>query len=290
MTEHSSKRPRVISFGRTSRLSRSALQAVLQQVLEEGLPDNFSRSTQERQVRRIATQQTSFGPLMQKTKVVLENGKMHDLWYIHPLGFIEVATRDLGMFNTFMRQTLDLHNNHVSLIVYNDEVDPGRELATRHARKIEAVYWSFVEYGLPALNHEHFYFTFTVLRSDIRMQVAGGMSQVVKQLLRVIFNTGGVDMRVGVVCRFRGDNAARLIIGNVKVMLQDERAHKCITLSKGATGVMPCALCMNVHNHRFKRPSPTDLPLTHLKVTDFVLHSNDSIRAIFSRLQERANA
>ena len=55
--------------------------------------------------------------------------------------------------------------------IYSDEVDPGRELATRHSRKVEVLYWSILEFGMPALTDDDMYFTTTILRSELREEV-----------------------------------------------------------------------------------------------------------------------
>lgn len=284
------KRPRLIEFGRSARLSRTALQELLKQIEEHGVPDAYSRSTQEREIRTIATQLTSFGPRMQQVEFELTNGTSMKMWYVHPLAMLEIASAKSDAAGALLIRVLNENKNNVSLFLYNDEVDPGRELAARHSRKIEAVYWSLVEFGLPALNHEDFYFTLTILRSDIRAKIAGGMSQVLRNLLRHVFNKHGHDFRNGILFRFRNEDAPRLVFGTVRVMLQDERAHKGITHAKGASGTMPCTLCMNVFNHKCKKPSPHDIPMTHLDVGDFVLHSNESIKSILKRLQDRAIA
>ncbi len=65
----SSKKPRLLSFGRRSHVSHQAMARLFKQVEDEGLPGCFSASAQARHKDRVALQQTSFGPLLQKVSV-----------------------------------------------------------------------------------------------------------------------------------------------------------------------------------------------------------------------------
>eukprot|EP00959_Pyramimonas_sp_CCMP1952_P161472 3376494-Pyramimonas_sp.AAC.1 len=138
---------------------------LLKQIRDEGLPDAFSETTQRRQRQAIAFQSASFGPLLQKQTCATSTGEI-DLWFQHPLGFLEAASAASPNFAAFLKQVLDSNSNMISVILYSGEVTPSNVLAEHHARRLQAVYWSFFEIGFPGLFNELAWFTISCNRSD----------------------------------------------------------------------------------------------------------------------------
>ena len=75
------------------------------------------------------------------------------------------------------------------LILYQDEVTPGRSLAHANVRKFYSIYWSIVEFTLRVLQHEEGWFYAAVVRSSEVSKLDAGSSYVVRQLLvKCFFN------------------------------------------------------------------------------------------------------
>ena len=51
------------------------------------------------------------------------------------------------------------------LLIYNDEISPGNQLAFKNARKLQGIYWTILELGIAALSNEDCWFEACFLRS-----------------------------------------------------------------------------------------------------------------------------
>merc|ERR1711933_584195 len=108
---------------------------------------------------------------------------------------------------------------------------PGKELAARRARKVEIVYWSVVDFGFPTLSNETSWFVLFAVRSDIREEIDGGVSHLLKRALRFFFfgRPYDRDLRDGVQFALKKEQSwSRLVFAEIKVMNNDELAHKGI--------------------------------------------------------------
>ena len=133
-----------------------------------------------------------------------------------------------------MADTLSRCGNKVRLIVYSDEVTPGQQLNARNDRKTHAVHWSLADFPIAALSCEDAWFAWTALRTTEVSNIDGGLSHVLKVLLKTsIHNPYG--MRHGVSIDL-GFDALVLLFGDVHCTVQDLLAHKQSTLCKGHAG------------------------------------------------------
>ena len=275
-----SKRPRLTEYSRNHHVSTAALAQILASVKEHGLPDAISSQTFRRQRREDAETPTSFGTLLQEHLVV---GSSTKIWVQHPMGFLEVASKKSEGFRVFLRSVLDKCDSRIKLCVYSDAVDPGKELAIRHGRKVECLYWSILEFGPLALSHESMWFTLSLVREDIVTKLEGGMSQLFNSVLALFFDKeNGCDLRSGVLVNI--GEQARLIFGDISIINQDALAHKTTTLCFGAGGRMLCALCQNIYDHKMK-PRPGMLPSTTIDDKDFIPHTDDTVRRVLGKLK-----
>ena len=79
------------------------------------------------------------------------------------------------------------HDLHA--IWYLDEVTPGNVLRPDNARKFWAVYVSFRQYGTTALSKEALWMVAGVIRTKTASEVRGGISAIMRQLMRSFFLT-----------------------------------------------------------------------------------------------------
>eukprot|EP00959_Pyramimonas_sp_CCMP1952_P446429 9347088-Pyramimonas_sp.AAC.1 len=72
----------------------------------------------------------------------------------------------------------------LTLVLYLDEITPGDALAPRHDRKIWMLLFSFLEFGSDMLRRQELWLPCGALRSKVASGVNGGISCVVRPLLR----------------------------------------------------------------------------------------------------------
>ena len=89
----------------------------------------------------------------------------------------------------------------MGLVMYCDEI--GHNPVGRDERKIESVYWSFLELGPAALSTELSWFEVVAVRATLIEELPTGMSHLYKLILSMPFfnNEQGSDMSVGVFLR-----------------------------------------------------------------------------------------
>lgn len=125
------------------------------------------------------------------------------------------------------------------IVLYCDEITPGNPLRPDNKRKVTAFYASFLEFK-DALRCEECWLLLGVLRSSLLKDIAGGMSAVVRQLLRQML-LGPRNIRTaGALC------GSTLVFGRFHRILGDEAAVKAALATKGASGLKPCLHCKNV--------------------------------------------
>jgi hypothetical protein len=145
----------------------------------------------------------------------------------------------LDIFVEAVRRTPCSLTSPWNLVLYLDEVTPGNPLRPDNKRKITAFYASFLELG-DFLSSEAAWLTIGTLRTSIAKDIVGGMSNVVRQLLRAMF-VGPTSLAVGGAVLQSG-----LFFARFRRLLSDEAAGKSVFCVKGASGLKPCMDCKNV--------------------------------------------
>ena len=280
----------MLDLGRDHHISHAALEGLLKELSAEDLPEAFSSRTQQRHRQKEAYQQTTFGPLCQCIKVETDEGLEH-VWVQHPFGFLEAACKRSEPFRRLLTRVLDRTRNTVRLVAYSDEITPGNPLKEVNGRKLEAIYWSILDFQFPTLSNEQAWMTACVCRSDLVLRLKGGMSQLFRIVLKVFFGAPlQPDLRTGVELNIFGEAMPRILRGSLAVIIQDERAFKFSMEVMGATGIKLCALCQNVVSFKCNMAQGDrtgyTVPSTELDASKFKLHSNASIRGVQDRLTE----
>ena len=201
-----STEPRLADFGREHYVSSKGLAAVLQKVSQDGLPGALSSTSVRRDIAKVASEVTPFGPIVY-TKEVEEV----TLGLQNPLAFMWSAARKSVGFRRFL--TSCAKEGRLQLILYSDGITPGNEMR-RIARKYEALYWSFKNFGQAVLSTDIAWFTALCVRSEMAHKITGQMSHVYKIVLQSLFgtSTGDRDLRSGVTLERNGKINGRGII------------------------------------------------------------------------------
>ena len=107
----------------------------------------------------------------------------------------EGVSEDGGGWSRFLKQKM-LENPPTpedpwTLILYTDEVTPGNVLAVVNNRKIQAIYFSFLELGANALSREEAWFVLMIEFSSTVNQMHAGIPQVVSKCIGAFFQRDG---------------------------------------------------------------------------------------------------
>ena len=141
----------VTRLGRKSFMSQAALSEVLTAVRNaEELPAGVSRHALKRARQAKASVETPYG------HAAASNQRLQR----------RVSARQIGGRPSFSCKPW-------GLVFYSDEVTPGNALKANNRRKMQAIYWSFAQFGPDALSHERSWFLLTCVRSKTVDKCAG---------------------------------------------------------------------------------------------------------------------
>ena len=170
----SKKRPRedlLLSLGKSSFVSKSGIEKLLNEVKDEGLPETFSRTSHYRARKSVCARDTIHGKLLDYKHVELTNGEEWDIAMLNPFALFNEQCRTSAHFCKIVSEALDRYPCSPSrpwdLILYEDGVDPSDGLAKHHTRKICVYYYSFMQFGMRALGHEEVWATMTIVRENV---------------------------------------------------------------------------------------------------------------------------
>jgi hypothetical protein len=240
-------------LGRKRFVSLSALAAVLQELASaESLPSAISRSSIKRaREAEWAEAQTPYGEVIGTAEIGNDkNGNPLSFHVVNPMSNLYYFIRQCPQLQTFMRdkllETPCSPQKPWTIVYYGDEVVCGNVLKHENLRKLQAVYWSFKEFGSAALCSEFLWFTLSLNRSHRVQQLTGGMGQYTKHMM-LSFGSNSSDksfQTIGFVC---GDI---IIWARIGITVSDEAALKSFLDFKGASGTVPCLECRNCVQHR----------------------------------------
>ena len=279
-------------IGRKSYVSQNALAAVLKAVREaEELPAGISRPAIKRSRVSATDVRTPYGPLFQTFSLECEDGGSVDIWLSLPAAMLWHLTKQTANLASFIQGRLQARPCSVTapwtLVFYTDEVSPGNQLKVSNARKLQAIYFSFREFGIEALSHERAWFLLGAVKSSTVLKITDGMAQLCKVAL-LSFYADGASLDKGIQLRLPQGSA--VLCATVGCLLSDESALKHMLGNKGASGKVPCVLCRNVVQKRYA-PTPMRPPLVHHTCWDetkFLQHDRASLAECVSYLADQS--
>ena len=120
--------------------------------------------------------------------------------------------------------------------MYCDEV--GHNAVGRDNRKVECIYWAFLEFGQRLLHNENVWFTVATVRSALVKHLSGKMSHLFKLLLNGLFfnAASGSDLRTGVMLPLDDTDIQPLLFGKFGCIVADEKALTEVLCNKGQAG------------------------------------------------------
>jgi hypothetical protein len=166
--------------------SKSALEAILQNIKDDGLPELTTAKNMREGCRVAMEQMNGYGPLLLEHRLHGVDGSIKKVKLVNLLSYIHAAYKAGGGFHTLLKKTLAKHNSPLSLLVYADEVTPGNVLANVPTREMWCIYISIKEFS-DHLQKEAAWMTVGLIRSDTVAALDGHLSQVLSALLESIF-------------------------------------------------------------------------------------------------------
>jgi hypothetical protein len=253
----------LVSLGRSSYASHSAISKLLAHVSEHGLPDTFDRSAQFRARKEVCRSDTTgYGPLVVNREMALAAGGTVTGSFQNPLAFFAYHCKHSAHYSKVVQNALTKFpcepGSPWRLILYQDGVDPSDGLAKNHSRKSAVSYWAFAEFGIAALGHEEVWGTICVCRFSKHQKLAGTVSCLFEHVLSMFFGDTHDIMRSGVSVQLYNGGHAQ-IFARASILLADLPALKECTYCKGHAGMICCPCCLNAVQHDTKESIPMHL-------------------------------
>ena len=233
--------------------SASAMSQILTDIKTNGLPDLCDRNSMRQSRDLMTSSHGAYGRIGQSMQCEDTDGNVKRIPIACPFASLTAALDECEGFRRFMKHRLQLHPTSPeapwSIIFYSDEVTPGNPLATLNNRKFQAVYWSFLEFGVAALSHEESWFVLmTEFSTLINHSLSGGLSQAFACLIKCFFQPDGFHMSHGGITVDTGEGVTKLF-AKLGVVIQDGGAHKAVWQCRGDGASKFCILCKNLFTH-----------------------------------------
>lgn len=283
----------LVSLGRASYASHSAISKLLAHISEHGLPETYDRSAQFRARKDICRKDVNgYGPLVVDRQMAAQKGGYVTGTFQNPLAAFAYHCQHSSQYARIVKNASVEHppspGSPWRLIIYQDGVDPSDGLAKNHSRKSTVFYWAFAEFGQQVLAHEEVWLTICVSRSSQTNQLAGTVSCLFQTVLELFFGETHDILRTGVhVTLYNGESFH--VFGKASILLADVPALKECTYCKGHSGTICCPLCLNAVLHSAKDAIPLHLltdeavSITNFDIMAFKELKLDTLRTITRR-------
>ena len=179
------------------------------------------------------------------------------------------------LFSTLLQEAMKRAKNHLTLIVFSDEANPGNVLHARHPRKTNLVYASFLE--LPVLFVDSLWVPLSAVRADDLSTHATSYAEVMCHVLESVRE----ETEHGITVCF--DDGAQLFFIERVLLLNDHEGLHSVTGAKGSAGVKCCCHCINVLSLGRDCP-PGYYDISEVYSSNFVPQTDDGLAAVQRRL------
>lgn len=187
-------------------------------------------------------------------------------------------------YKELMHKTTRQHGHTLHVLIVHDEIAAGNVLRSDNRRKFTPFYLAFSEFEL-ALQNEYSWIPLAIITHGDVSLVAGGMSAVVRVLLRSLMLGETSAAIQGIVLPL---DAPTLLFIRLSPLLLDEAAVKSTFDCKGAAGLRPCLSCKNVvaTNADLARHDATGylVDIAEVDSRKFDLSSNNDIWEVLDNL------
>ena len=230
-------------------VSKSALAGILKEGKVNGFPvlDHRNAMTEAAEVQMSAT--TEYGPLLNTIDMPsAAEGHPIRLNILNPISLLCILLATSIGFSGLVERVYDAKpcsvDNPWRIALYSDEVTPGDAFSVHLSRKVQVVYWSFLEFG-HFLSNENSWMLATAKRSSEVAKTAGQMSKVMGTVSKLFVADDSNFHATGILVKLATGRKIR-IFADIAMFIQDGGAHKATFHCKGDAGSRFCMLCRNV--------------------------------------------
>ena len=140
-------------------------------------------------------------------------------------------------------------------------------------------------------HYQEAWFELFVIRATIMKNIQGGLQAVLTGAIRLFFPEHGHNlMTAGMSLKLHTGEGSHVWM-RLGLIIADEAAEHQLFSCKGAAGIKPCFLCVNVFNSKYRRDGiaafdTDDMAMFHHEhdASKMVLHSRASVAAIIAKL------
>ena len=152
----------------------------------------------------------------------------------------------LPYFEAVLQSGAGCHPSHpIQLILYCDELTPGRALRINNKRKVMAIYVTLADFPRALRGHREVWIPMAFLRSDIQKHAIGAWTSTYRILLDNMLLGANSIADAGVVFKLR-DETSRLVFFTVSGVIGDAPARAEFWGAMGSSGIMSCMNCLLV--------------------------------------------
>ena len=206
-----------------SKLSLRQLSAVLRGSTDDGWKNDKIR----RELRKQVDRHTPRGPLLVELRVPRINGLPDLQWLVcNPFALLHILVTESPSFRSLLLHSLVSSGDSYrgALALYSDETTPGNQLRPDKSTELQCVYWCIPQLPDWFRVRELGWFHYGFLRTDIQDIVQGGMSGLLRIVLKHFYNPSGFNFEVGVLVSLMSGGGTVLIKLDFMGFMQDEKA------------------------------------------------------------------
>ena len=237
----------------SSKATKSSIAKTLQILQQRGMlsDDRLGQKGEARHLGEAVTTHanadTPYGKVVQSIPIeTTTNGELS--WeIIHPFAFMWYLSTVCVQFGVMMADSIAMApKNILRLILYGDELTPGNPLRADLGRQAFNFYYSFAEWPSWLLHRKDGWLALGSLRTKIIHNIKGGVTSLVKSIMKLFFIDGYANLQTGF--SYEAHGASRVCQASFGGFLADEKGLKEFMDIKGQAGVKPCVSCKNVKN------------------------------------------
>lgn len=293
MAEREAKLRKLDDFRRkVPTASQSALSKILKEIERDGAPE-FYQTEHMREARKLVLGEEipPFGKIISKMNLPKVGGGSFEAHFVQPLAWLrfiyDTCPSIREMIQRSYRAKPSSDENPWNVILYSDEVTPENPLKPDLTKKLQAIYWSFQEFGPAVLCQENAWFVLLVFRSMNCKDVEGGLARLVGEGLKQFF-VGPYSLRdVGILLYSQADDEAIRVWAQLGIIVQDGGAHKEVWQMKGDASLRMCLTC-NALKFDTDLRDYTDggKPMSCSRAADFIWFTDEEVIDKADRLKQ----
>jgi hypothetical protein len=187
---------------------------------------------------------TPYGKLIVWLELELEKGGFLKWPVGNPMAiFYQLCKENINF--AYLVKNSKKGNGVYNVALYDDEATPGNSQHFEVPKESQCFYWTLQELPDWFRCRDAGWWYIGVMRTSDQDRIKGGLSGVLRQVMRLFWPERGLNIRVGMRLPL-GNGDSFLLQAKVGAGIKDESAIKYSWSVKGASGVRCCLLCKNV--------------------------------------------